>query len=78
MVPLNDPSVAALRAWLADGRPRMADPALGDVVFFNRAGSQLSPRDVRRSNVSVSSPIMSNKNKFFDESKYRKWSMWQL
>lgn len=48
MVPLNDPSVAALRAWLADGRPRMADPALGDVVFFNRAGSQLSPRDVRR------------------------------
>lgn len=48
MLPLSDPSVEALAAWLDDGRPLMADPSLGDVVFFNRAGSQLSPRDVRR------------------------------
>jgi site-specific recombinase XerD len=48
MLPLSDPSVAALAAWLDDGRPLMAEPSLGDVVFFNRAGSQLSPRDVRR------------------------------
>lgn len=48
MLPLSDPSVDALAAWLDDGRPLMADPSLGDVVFFNRRGSQLSPRDVRR------------------------------
>jgi site-specific recombinase XerD len=48
MLPLSEPSAAALQAWLADGRPLMADAELGDVVFFNRAGSQLSPRDVRR------------------------------
>ncbi len=48
MLPLSEPSVDALVTWLDDGRPLLADPALGDVVFFNRAGSQLSPRDVRR------------------------------
>ncbi|WP_421120387.1 tyrosine-type recombinase/integrase [Aquihabitans daechungensis] len=48
MLPLSEPSVDALAAWLDDGRPLMADPSLGDVVFFNRRGSQLSPRDVRR------------------------------
>lgn len=48
MVPLSEPSVEALAAWLDDGRPLMANPELDDVVFFNRAGSQLSPRDVRR------------------------------
>ncbi|MCU1368839.1 MAG: xerC [Ilumatobacteraceae bacterium] len=48
MLPLSEPSVVALAAWLDDGRPLLADPSLGDVVFFNRAGSQLSPRDVRR------------------------------
>jgi len=48
MLPLSEPSVGALVAWLEDGRPLMADPSLDDVVFFNRRGSQLSPRDVRR------------------------------
>jgi site-specific recombinase XerD len=48
MLPLSDPSVEALTEWLDDGRPLMADTTLGDVLFFNRRGSQLSPRDVRR------------------------------
>ena len=48
MLPLSEPSIMALAAWLDDGRPLMVDPTLGDVLFFNRRGSQLSPRDVRR------------------------------
>ncbi len=48
MLPLSEPSVAALAAWLDGGRPLMANASLGDAVFFNQAGSQLSPRDVRR------------------------------
>jgi len=48
MLPLSEPSVDAVAAWLDEGRPLMADASLGDVVFFNRAGSRLSPRDVRR------------------------------
>ena len=49
MVPLSDPSVAALRTWLADGRstvPRGTE--VGDLVFVNRRGNPLTPRDVRR------------------------------
>jgi site-specific recombinase XerD len=47
-VPLSEPAVAALRAWLVL-RPR----ALGDgdptpAVFLNRTGKRLTPRDARR------------------------------
>jgi integrase/recombinase XerC len=49
MVPMTEPCAAALRAWLADGRPVMVtaeSPA--DAVFLNRRGRRLSPRDMRR------------------------------
>lgn len=47
-VPLSEPAVDALRAWLAvraDARTA-ADP--GDAVFLNRRGGRLGTRDVRR------------------------------
>lgn len=49
VVPLSEPAVAALSAWLADGRPLLAaagSPA--DVVFVNQRGNPLTPRDCRR------------------------------
>jgi site-specific recombinase XerD len=49
IVPMSDPSVAALRAWLRDGRPTMAaDAEVGDLAFVNQRGRPLTPRDVRR------------------------------
>jgi site-specific recombinase XerD len=48
-VPLSQPSVDALRAWLTDGRPVLgADAQLGDLVFVNLRAKPLTPRDVRR------------------------------
>jgi len=49
MVPLSEPACAALRQWLADGRPAMAGPAASaDIVFVNLRGNPLTPRDCRR------------------------------
>ncbi|CAN5802754.1 tyrosine recombinase XerC [soil metagenome] len=49
VVPLSDPSVQALRSWLAEGRPVLAGPGLdAAVVFVNLRGRPLSPRDTRR------------------------------
>lgn len=48
-VPMSEPAIDALRQWLGFGRRELATadtPA--DAVFCNRAGSRLSPRDVRR------------------------------
>ena len=45
-VPIHDTAVAALGAWLEDGREKMAGPP--DAVFVNRRGARLGPRDVRR------------------------------
>jgi integrase/recombinase XerC len=45
-VPLSEPSIAALRDWLRDGRPYVAadgSPAL----FFNRRKRPIGPRDIR-------------------------------
>lgn len=48
-VPLGDPTVVALRAWLDDGRAQLAGPSTpADVVFVNTRGNPLAPRDVRR------------------------------
>ena len=48
-VPLSAPAVAALAAWLADGRAQLVGPDTpDDAVLLNRAGHRLTPRDVRR------------------------------
>ena len=46
-VPLSEPAIDALQAWLAI-RHECAPPEAGPVVFVNERGKQLSPRDVRR------------------------------
>jgi site-specific recombinase XerD len=46
-VPLSEPAVTALRAWLAIRHEVVASEA-GDAVFGNERGKRLSPRDVRR------------------------------
>lgn len=49
VVPLGEPAVHALHQWLDHGRPLLANgDSPADVVFLNRAGRALSPRDVRR------------------------------
>lgn len=49
MVPLSEPSVLALRSWLADGRSALASAATDpELVFVNLRGRPLTPRDVRR------------------------------
>lgn len=46
-VPLGDPAIDALRAWLAV-RHEVVPVEAGPVVFANERGKQLTPRDVRR------------------------------
>lgn len=49
VVPLGEPAVAAVRRWLAEGRPHLAQAGSpADAVFLNRRGRRLTPRDVRR------------------------------
>ncbi len=47
MLPLSEPSVIAVRRWLAEGRSALVGGPT-DRVFLNRRGRPLSPRDVRR------------------------------
>jgi integrase/recombinase XerC len=49
-VPLGEPAVEAIRAYLSGGRPEMAPTSGPDVAaaWFNQRGKRLSPRDVRR------------------------------
>jgi integrase/recombinase XerC len=51
-VPMSAPAVAALAAWLQDGRPAVVAagvrPDAGDALFVNQRGGRLTPRDVRR------------------------------
>ncbi|WP_423979302.1 tyrosine-type recombinase/integrase [Ilumatobacter sp.] len=46
-VPLSEPAVLALRAWLPL-RAEVVDTEHGDVLFGNERGKPLMPRDVRR------------------------------
>ena len=49
VVPLSEPSVSALQAWLGRGRAVLARTFTPeDVVFINLRGNALSPRDTRR------------------------------
>ncbi len=45
-VPIHDAAVAALDAWLRDGRDEMDGPS--EAAFVNQRGARLGPRDVRR------------------------------
>jgi site-specific recombinase XerD len=48
-VPMSEPSVDALQAWLAYGRPVLATgDSPPDALFVNKRGKRLTPRDVRR------------------------------
>jgi integrase/recombinase XerC len=48
-VPMSFPSVEAVTAWLHDARPALCTPdSPADVLFLNRRGRALTPRDVRR------------------------------
>jgi integrase/recombinase XerC len=48
-VPIGEPAVAAVCAWLRAGRPLLAkSDTPRDVIFVNRRGSALTPRDARR------------------------------
>jgi site-specific recombinase XerD len=49
LVPISEPAVRALAAWLETGRAALVtidSPA--DAVFLNRRGRRITPRDVRR------------------------------
>lgn len=49
VVPLGRPAAEALGRWMGHGRPAMVtDVSPLDVVFLNRRGGALGPRDVRR------------------------------
>jgi site-specific recombinase XerD len=49
IVPLSQPAVEAVAAWLADGRAELVtSESPTDAVFLNRRGRRLSTRDVRR------------------------------
>ncbi|MBV9042748.1 MAG: tyrosine recombinase [Acidimicrobiia bacterium] len=48
-VPMSEPSVDAVQAWLAYGRSAMATPHTpSDALFLNKRGKRLTSRDVRR------------------------------
>jgi len=48
-VPMSEPSVDAVQAWLTYGRPALATAASpADALFLNKRGKRLTARDVRR------------------------------
>ncbi|MDX6310025.1 MAG: integrase/recombinase XerC [Nocardioidaceae bacterium] len=48
-VPISPPAAKAIRAWITDGRPAMAEAdSPPEALFLNRRGRRLGPREVRR------------------------------
>jgi site-specific recombinase XerD len=48
-VPISDPAALALAAWIDEGRSKLVtEETPDDLVFLNRTGRGLTPRDVRR------------------------------
>jgi site-specific recombinase XerD len=48
VVPLSEPAVAALQAWIGLRTELAGDASPEGALFLNRRGNRLSPRDVRR------------------------------
>jgi integrase/recombinase XerC len=48
VVPFGLPAARALRAWIDDGRARLAGPASGDALFLGARGGRVDARVVRR------------------------------
>ncbi|MEI6710448.1 MAG: tyrosine recombinase XerC [Actinomycetota bacterium] len=49
MVPLHATAMAAISRWITEGRPRVHAPGTDQaIIFLNRRGRPLGPRDVRR------------------------------
>lgn len=46
-VPYGAPAGAAVRSWLADGRPQWATPGSGGALLLGRRGGRVDPRAVR-------------------------------
>ena len=47
-VPLGEPAIAALQAWLREGRPCWAGPQTGPALLLGARGGRLDPRTARR------------------------------
>lgn len=47
-VPVGQPACAAVAAWLADGRPRLARPASSGALLLGARGGRLDARTARR------------------------------
>lgn len=47
-LPMSDPSVDALRAWIRNGRRVMSAESPTAALFLNRRGNRLGVRDIRR------------------------------
>ena len=48
LVPLSEPSLQALTAWIDRGRPQLVSPESRGALFLNLVGRPMTPRDVRR------------------------------
>jgi integrase/recombinase XerC len=47
-LPLGEPALDAVREYLRSGRPALVRPESPDLLFLNRLGRMLTPRDARR------------------------------
>ncbi len=48
LVPLSEPSLTAVNAWIERGRSVLVGPESRDALFLNLVGRPMTPRDVRR------------------------------
>jgi integrase/recombinase XerC len=47
-VPLGEPAIAAVRSWLARGRPQLVTAASGPALLLGARGGRIDPRTARR------------------------------
>jgi len=46
-IPIGNPAMSALKAWLNDGRPEIADKQSGNAIFIGVRGKRIDQRTVR-------------------------------